>query len=177
MGAYFSEADKRVLCQAAVIAEDMTSDFYKLSHSRWLRSRYDILTREQLRAEEVSPYALAMVSRYDGRLPDRLLPSAAFDYYRICLQDPNILAALRRRPGLSPLALLCYVLTHELVHIVRFSRFEARFDAGEAERAAEERLVHRLTRQILAPLRCLDLAPVIDFYESQPSGGRMYAHL
>ncbi|MCL6622141.1 MAG: hypothetical protein K6T55_08580 [Syntrophobacterales bacterium] len=177
MAAYFSEADKRVLCQAAVIAEDMTSDYYKLSHSRWLKSRYDILTREHLRAEEVSPHALAMVSRYDGRPPDRWLPSAAFDYYRICLQDPNILAALRRRPALSPLALLCYVLTHELVHIVRFSRFEARFDAGVAERAAEERLVHRLTRQILAPVRCLDLTPVIDFYESQSSGGRMYAHL
>lgn len=177
MTAYFGAAEKRVLCQAAVIAEDMTSDYYKLSHSRWLKSRYDILTREQLRAEEISPHALAMVSRYHGRLADRWLPSAAFDYYRICLQDPNILAALRRRPELSPLALLCYVLTHELVHIVRFSRFEARFEASAAERAAEERLVHRLTREILAPLRCLDLEPVIEFYESSSSGGRTYAHL
>jgi len=178
MAAYFTEADKQVLCQAAVIAEDMTSDFYKLSHSRWLKARYDILTLEHLREEEISPHALALVSRYSGRPPDCWLPSAAFDFYRVCLQDHNILGALRRHPGLHPLALLCYVVTHELVHIVRFSRFEARFDAGPAEREAEEREVHRLTRAILAPLRFLELEPVLACYpDLVREGGRKHAHL
>ncbi len=177
MSAYFSDTEKRVLCQAAVIAEDMTSDFYKLSHSRWLRSRYDILTLRDLKAEEISPHALALVARYAGRPADCLLKSAAFDYYRVCLQDHNILEALRRGPGLAPLPLFCYVLTHELVHIVRFSLFEARFEASDRERAAEEREVHRLTQAILAPLRFLELKPVIAYYDIHDAGGRQYAHL
>ncbi len=177
MTAYFSAPEKQVLCQAAVIAEDMTSDFYKLSHSRWLRARYEILTLEHLKEEEISPHALALVARYDGRPPDRLLRSAAFDFYRVCLQDHNILEALRRDQGLTPLPLFCYVLTHELVHIVRFSLFQARFEADDRERAAEEREVHRLTQAILAPLSFLKLEPVIAYYDIHESGGPKYAHL
>jgi hypothetical protein len=177
MNNYFSEAEKRILCQAAAIAEDLTSDFYKLSHSRWLKARYDILTLQQLRAEEISPHALALVARYDGQPADCPLKSAAFDFYRVCLQDHNILATLQRTQGLTPLPLFCYVLTHELVHIVRFSRFEARFDATAGERAAEEREVHRLTRVILAPLSFLELEPVIEQYDIHDQGGRQYAYL
>lgn len=177
MNAYFNHTEKQVLCQAAVIAEGMTSDFYKLSHSRWLSARYDILTLESLKEEEISPHALALVARYDGRPSDCLLKSASFDFYRVCLQDHNILGALRRGQGLAPMPLFCYVLTHELVHIVRFSLFQARFEATDSERVAEEREVHRLTQAILAPLGFLNLQPVIAYYDTQDSGGRQYAHL
>lgn len=177
MLAYFSETEKRILCQAAVMAEELTSDFYKLSQSHWLRARYDILTLEYLREEEISSHALALVARYEGRHPGSVLRSAAFDFYQVCLQDHNILTVLRQHGDLSPLPLLCYVLTHELVHIVRFSLFEARFDASERERAAEEREVHRLTKAILAPLRFLELQPVMDYYDTHDRGGWQYAHL
>jgi hypothetical protein len=173
----FDDHHRQLLCEALSIAEGMTSDFFKLNHSHWQRSRYDILTLESLRREEVSPHALALVAKYQGLPSDRLLPSAAFDFYRICLQDHNILKALTSGRGLAPLPLFSYILTHELVHLVRFSRFQARFDATWPEKLAEEERVHRLTQQILAPLGFLELAPVVQYYEDCWQGGWRYAHL
>lgn len=177
MSAYFSELDQGQIGEALVIAEEMTSDFFKLTHGHWLKARYDILTLKQLTREEVSPHALALLAKYHGLPPDRSLKSAAFDYYRICLQDHNILKALNNGQGLEPLPLFCYILTHELVHVVRFSRFQARFEAPEEEKLAEERRVHCLTRQILAPLGFLNVTPLVRYYEHHWQGGLQYAHL
>lgn len=173
----FEDHHRDLLSEAQVIAEEMTSDFFKLNHSHWQRSRYDILTLEQLSGAEVSPHAQALLAKYQGLPSDRLLPSAAFDFYRICLQDHNILKALASGQGLTPLPLFSYILTHELVHIVRFSRFQARFEASWPERLAEEQHVHRLTRNILAPLSFLELAPVFACYEDTRQGGWHDAHL
>jgi len=174
---YFDAQHRELLCEAQVIAEEMTSDFFKLNHNHWRRSRYDILTLKALRAEEVSPHALALLARYRGLPPHSSLPSAAFDFYRICLQDHNILKALAIGRGLAPLPLFSYILTHELVHVVRFSLFQARFDAPWPERLAEEARVHRLTQTILAPLHFLELAPVFQYYEDSWQGGWRNAHL
>jgi len=173
----FDDHHRKILCEAQVIAEGMTSDFFKLNHSHWQRSRYDIFTLEDLLIDEVSPHALALVAKYQGVPSDSLLRSAAFDFYRICLQDHNILQALTSGKGLEPLPLFSYILTHELVHIVRFSRFQARFEATWPERLAEEARVHRLTQTILAPLNFLELAPVFHYYEDCWQGGWRYAHL
>lgn len=173
----FDNLHRELLCEAQVIAEEMTSDFFKLNHSQWRRSPYDILTLEDLRSEEVSPHALALLAKYQGLPADTLLKSAAFDFYRICLQDHNILKALTSGRDLTPLPLFSYILTHELVHVVRFSRFQARFEATWPERLAEEARVHLLTQEILAPLTFLELAPVLTYYDTSWQGGWRYAHL
>jgi len=173
----FQRHHKEFLREALVIAEEMTSDFFQLTGNQWMRARYDILTLESLQPEEISSHALALVAKYQGSPWGRVLKSCAFDFYRVCVQDHNILQALDAKAGLTLLPLLSYVLTHELVHLVRFSRFQARFEASEGERQQEERLVHRLTRQILAPLNFLDISPVIQYYEGYWQGGWQYAHL
>lgn len=160
---HFHSHHKKLLQEAVVIAEEMTSDFFKLSPSHWRRARYDIATLEALEQEEISPHALALVAKYDVRPQDRHLPSAFFDFYRICLQDHNILKALEAWPGITLFPLLVYILTHELVHIVRFSQFLARFEASEGEKLQEERRVHLLTQKILAPLNFVDLPPVMGY--------------
>jgi len=174
---YFHQQHKELLHEAAGIAEEVTSDFFKLSPSHWRRARYDILTLEALRAEEISPHALALVAKYNGRPPDRLLSSAAFDFYRVCLQDHNILETLEHRADLSLFPLLLYIVTHELVHIVRFSQFLALFETPEEQKQEEERRVHGLTQKILAPLKVRDLPPVTRYYDDNRQGGRQYAHL
>ncbi len=175
---YFQEQHREPLREALVVAEEMTSDFFKLSNRHWLSAgRYDISTLAHLREEEISPHALALVAKYDGCPPGRVLKSSAFDFYRVCLQDHNILKALASRENLRLFPLLCYILTHELVHIVRFSRFEALFETSPEEKDEEEARVHRLTWKILAPLNSLDLGPVIHYYEHQWQGGCKYAHL
>jgi hypothetical protein len=174
---YFHQCHKELLQEAAVIAEEATSDFFKLSSSHWRRAPYDILTLEALRAEEISPHALALVAKYHGAPQDRLLRSAAFDFYRVCLQDHNILKTLKHSDGLSLFPLLLYIVTHELVHIVRFSQFLALFETPEERKQEEERLVHRLTQKILASLKVRDLPPVIRYYDDKFQGGWQYANL
>ena len=168
---YFLTQHREPLREALVVAEEMTSDYFKLTNRHWLTARYDISTLADLRAEEISPHALAMVAKYDGCLPGRELKSSAFDFYRVCLQDHNILKTLACRDDLKLFPFLCYILTHELVHIVRFSRFEARFETSAEEKRQEENRVHRLTWKILAPLNSLDLGPVIQYHREHWQGG------
>jgi hypothetical protein len=174
---YFHQDHKELLQSAAGIAEEVTSDFFKLDSSHWRRARYDILTLEGLSREEISHHAHALVAKYQGKPRDRALPSASFDFYRVCLQDHNILKAHLARRDLALLPLLLYIVTHELVHIVRFSQFLALFEASESQKLAEERRVHGLTQQILQPFNYMDMAPVIRYYEDHWQGGWHYAHL
>lgn len=172
----FREEHQEQLNTALVIAEEMTFDFFKLSPGQWRLARYDILTLKDLRQEEISPHALALLAKYRGCPQDRLLSSAAFDFYRVCLQDHNILRALDTCGDLSLLPLLIYILTHELVHVVRFSQFLALFEAPEKQKHQEEQRVHQLAQRILAPLKYLDLPPVMRYYQTW-HGGWQNAHL
>ncbi len=173
----FHQDHKELLNRAAVIAEEVTSDFFKLSLSHWRRARYDILTLDGLWAEEISSHALALVAKYNGRPQDRLLGSAVFDFYRVCLQDHNILKTLEHCADLSLFPLLLYIVTHELVHVVRFSQFLALFEAPEEVKQEEEQRVHRLTQKILAPLKVREMSPVMRYYDDQLQGGWQYADL
>ncbi|MFZ5451299.1 MAG: hypothetical protein ACOZF2_05435 [Thermodesulfobacteriota bacterium] len=173
----FHRHHKEVLQEAARIAEEMTSDFFKLTPNCWRRARYDILTLEDLEQAEISPHALALVAKYHGCPRDRVLKSAVFDFYRICLQDHNILKALDTCPDLSLLPLFLYILTHELVHVVRFSQFQALFEAPAGQRREEEKQVHLLAQKILKPLNSRELPRVIRYYEDNWQGGWQYAHL
>ncbi len=175
---YFCTQHREPLAEALVVAEEMTSDYFKLTSRHWLAARYDISTLAHLREEEISPHALALVAKYDGCPPGRVLRSSSFDFYRVCLQDHNILKTLAAREDLNLFPFLCYILTHELVHIVRFSQFEARFDTTDEEKHQEETRVHRLTWKILAPLNSLDLGPVIRYHQQHwQEGGCENAHL
>jgi hypothetical protein len=63
-------------------------------------------------------------------------------------------------------AFLLYILTHELVHVVRFSKHEQRYEnKNEADMTLdEERKVHRLTHTILKPVSVPGLSKVFEFY-------------
>ena len=75
--------------------------------------------------------------------------SATYDLYKICLQDDAILVALDQHPELAMLPFALYIITHELIHIVRFSKFLQGFDASAEERLSEEKRVHERTHEIL----------------------------
>ena len=160
----FRAPHKELLKEAAVIAEEITFDFFKLSPAHWRQTRYDILTLEGLTQEEISPHAHALVAKYKGCPANSSLQSAWFDFYRVCLQDHNILSTLEASPELSMFPLLLYIVTHELVHVIRFSQFLALFEAAEAEKAREELRVHRLTQEILRPMNFVGLPAIIRYY-------------
>lgn len=127
-------------------AEDRTARFYCIPEREWPRFPYEVRTRAFDPGPPPGAFADLVRVRVEGAsdFPER---------FRIRLDDDRILAAVRERrevPGLYPL--LLYLLTHELVHVIRFGEGRARWDATDDERRAEERRVHGITRRILEPL-------------------------
>ncbi len=114
----FNSSQLSCVDQAASISEDVISDHYHLTVHNWKKYPYDLRTRRELAENEVAPEAFAQIIRY-GRPgpPDGLRQG---DFYRICIQDQNILAALRREPERKILPLLIYCITHELINIIPF---------------------------------------------------------
>jgi len=160
----FKDEELTIVNNAVAMAEELVSNHYKMSASQWLRPKYDVKTLADLAEDEIVSGPFAQIIRYEGKLKDGVLGSSAYDFYKICIQDHAILEILKERPeiGLSPFAL--YVVTHELVHIVRFSRFLQNFNASEIEKLIEERRVHGITHDILDPLKTSGLVAVLDFY-------------
>ncbi|MCI0336276.1 MAG: hypothetical protein L0226_01750 [Acidobacteria bacterium] len=149
----FGKAELKSVDRAREAAEEMISSFYVLAPREWERVNYEVRTLEELSPEEICDRALAQVLCYDCVKRIGASTVERHDLYRICLQDDRILRASDRidsgRLALEPL--LLYVLTHELVHIVRFSQHLQRLDLAPEFRSQEELSVEQTTRQILAP--------------------------
>ena len=154
-----------IVNNTVALAEELVSNFYKMSASQWLRRRYDIKTLADLSADEIVQGPFAQVIRYEGQRKESSLGSSAYDFYKICLQDHSILSAMKQATylNLSPFSL--YIVVHELIHIVRFSKFVQSFDASPQEMIAEEKRVHKITREILSTVQLSGLPEVLDFYE------------
>lgn len=150
---------------AIEMAEDLVSNYYKMSANQWLRPTYDIKTRVDLSPDEIVSGPFAQIIRYKGRRDDTSLGSSTYDFYKICLQDPSVLSVLEQSQGIKLFPFSLYIVTHELIHIVRFSKFLQQFDASKAEKITEESRVHRLTHRILNTVRIPDLAAVMTFYD------------
>jgi hypothetical protein len=163
---HFEESELRVVNEAVAIAEEITSNAYKISPAEWGRRRYDIKTLTDLTPDEVIDGPFAQIIRYVGRKPETSLSSSEYDFYKICLQDHTILAALRKTPGLRLYAFALYIVTHELIHVIRFTKFLQAFDASATEKIIEEARVHEKTQAILRPAQISGMDAVFKFYEA-----------
>ena len=161
----FSREQIQVVNQAVTMAEELVSNFFKMSHREWLKPKYDIKTLEELTSDEIVQGPYAQIIRYQGQRQGSSLGSESYDFYKICIQDHTILGTLEKRPELSLMAFCLYIVTHELIHIVRFSRFLQNFEASADEKLTEERRVHTITHQILSQIRLPALDHVLNYYE------------
>ncbi len=148
------------------IAEDVTANYFKISTAQWKHVRYDIRTLAELRAEEITESAFAQITRYGGKRDHTPGGERYYDYFKICLQDHNIMAAVERDGPLELFPLTVYVVTHELVHVVRFCTFLQRFDAEPVKRQQEEVRVHEITQKALGTLGLSHLDYVLRVYQN-----------
>lgn len=153
-----------VVNNSVTMAEELVSNHYKMSASQWLRPKYDVKTLVDLKPEEIVYGPFAQIIRYEGQRKDKLLGSSTYDFYKICLQDHNILSAMKSSSRIQLLPFSLYIITHELIHIVRFSKFLQRFDASSEEKMAEEARVHEKTHEILGATRIAGLGTVFNYY-------------
>lgn len=161
----FTPDEILTLNRSIEIAEELVSDHFKISTSDWRRYRYDIRTLAQLTDAEITDTAFAQIRRY-LRCPDqRLRGSSPGDYFKICLQDHVIRRALARDSRIDLLPLGLYIMTHELIHVIRFTRFLQSFDTSESEREAEERRVHVQTFNLLHPCKVPGIEQVLEAFK------------
>ncbi len=161
--AIFAARDLSRLRRAMKRAEDLTGRFYCITGREWSRYPYEMKT---LAEEEGPPSpAFADVVRVVG---GRRRAAGDVDVYRIRLRDDAILSAVEgRSDGIRLYPLLLYVLTHELVHVVRFGSGFARFESDPLERRSEEGKVHGITRGILRPAATPGLKRVFEAYREE----------
>ncbi|HVG18698.1 MAG TPA: hypothetical protein VNI02_06565 [Blastocatellia bacterium] len=145
----FNSVQLKIVRKARERAANYVSDYYRVAPREWRRMPYEVKTLRALDSSEVTDAALAQTVCYGFRREAGPLVLEEGDLYRICLQDHRILDAARKtemRLG----SLLTYVLTHELVHVVRFGQQLQRVDLPYELRPHEEQKVEKTTRAILA---------------------------
>jgi hypothetical protein len=162
----FHPEELKVVNEAVAVAEELTSNAYKMSFAEWRHRRYDIKTLADLSPEEVVEGPFAQIVRYVGCKARTSLGSSRYDLYKICLQDHSILGTLREFASLSLFPFALYIVTHELIHVIRFTKFLQAFDAPLEEKMREETRVHERTWEILKPASIPGMAAVFEFYKA-----------
>ena len=160
----FNPDQLKVVNNSAAMAEELVSNSYKMSEAQWLHRRYDVKTLVNLCPDEITDGPFAQIIRYKGQLKDTSLSSSTYDFYKICLQDHFILITLKQSPCIELFPFILYIVVHELIHIVRFSKFIQNFDASCEEKTVEEKRVHEKTHEILISVKVTGLADVLKFY-------------
>jgi hypothetical protein len=142
----FSALQRNMVFQAMDEAEDRTSGYYCIPPFRWEQMHYDLLTQMDHGWEPLPAPTFARV-----RCLQRIHTRQPFDFYRIELNDRSILAAARREDLLRDLyPFLVYILTHEMVHMVRLSSIldNREKTLPHSDESEEERVQH-ISRRIL----------------------------
>ncbi len=171
---YFNREELLKVDEAVKISEELANNFFKMSSGQWLRNRYDIKTAKDLDEHEHVYGPFAQVIKYEARKKEVPLGSSSYTLYKVCLQDDAILSSIQKEKlFLEPF--LLYILTHELVHIIRFSKYKQRYEnKNEADvTLEEERQVHLLTHEILKFLSIPGLMKVFEFYKNWRIGNTL----
>jgi hypothetical protein len=153
----FSTPQRNLVLQALDEAEGRTAGYYCIPPFRWEQLRYDLLTQADHGWEPMPDPALARVRRLR-----RVNARSPFDFYRIELSDRSILEAAKRENLIQDIyPFLLYILTHEMIHMVRLSSI---LDDGSEtlppNEESEEQRVQSISRRILTGSS--DIKPILD---------------
>lgn len=161
---YFTGSDRITISKAALLAERLTQQHFDMGENEWKHHPYGMYTRREVDHSLHEAEAFAHVVMFKSSTDARQKGNQA-EKYGIVLQDPNILLALLRSSLHDLWTLGLFVLTHELVHIVRFRKFGVDFFAGVHDRDREEEHVQAITRDILSGVTNTDY--LLDLYNKQ----------
>jgi hypothetical protein len=144
---HFSNPQRNLIFQALREVEDRIAGYYCIPPFRWEQLRYDLLTQADRGWE---PFPESMLARV--RCFQRMHARKPFDFYRIELHDRGILAAAERERWIhNPYPFFVYILTHEMVHMVRLSSILDNLSGPEIPfEESEESRVQEISRKILA---------------------------
>jgi hypothetical protein len=153
----FSAPQRSLIFRALDEAEERTAGYYCIPPFRWEQLRYDLLTQVDHGWEPLPDPTLARV-----RCLQRVKANQPFDFYRIELNDRSILAVAERENLTRDLyPFFVYILTHEMVHMVRLSSILDNCPAFLTSfEESEELRVQGISRRILTG--CSSFQPVLE---------------
>ena len=159
----FSKGQRELAIQAMDEAGERTARYYCIPPFRWQELRYDLLTRQDREWQPLPDIVFAQV-QFLQRVNRR--QSDLRDFYRIQLNDPTILTAAERENLASNLyPFLVYILTHEMVHLVRLTTILEDPAVVPPFDESEEQRVQCISHQILTGTS--EFRPVLDRFCSQ----------
>ncbi|HUU50328.1 MAG TPA: hypothetical protein VMW81_05175 [Nitrospinota bacterium] len=145
-------------------AAALTRNYYDINTKDWKGIKYDLKTLEDLKKDEITDNAFAQLSKYRG-VSGKASQGFRFNFFRICIQDHKIMEAVKKRGDRTCLKpLLLYVMTHELIHIVRFNRLIKKFEGSSKEKEIEEKNVHFDTYNILRNTEIHGMNDILNHY-------------
>lgn len=134
--AYFLPNHRNLLMKSSVIAEHIIS-----KETQWcVRDLYDVKTHVEMDEPEKVDGVFAHLLMLESE------DSRTRTHYRVCLQDNEIFDFLGRNREIDVLSFITFIMTHELLHIHRFSTGKADFYSFQED---EEVYVDSLTRLFL----------------------------
>ncbi len=152
--------EPEMLADTAALAEELVGEAFSLTSRDFRSLQYEVFTERDLLFFPLPDSALAGLVRAETRA---LLPRQRREFYWLLLSEQKIISLAEGRDFLR--ALLLYIFTHELVHMVRFLRFAAGFWMSAEDRFEEERRVHALAREILTRLRLKEMLTVLNRFD------------
>ena len=161
---YFLPAHIRLLERAVNVSEDIISDYFCLTTDYWLKNPYEVKTLKEAGSIDIPERAYAHVLKYGKLFSEKDSGTDNRHLYRILIYDNRILEVTEgRKTVLWPF--LVYIMTHELTHIARFTKFKCAVELKD--KLTEEKTVHGLTNEILDRAPVSGIEHVIDFFEGK----------
>lgn len=163
---FFNEKELLLLGEIISQSEEMVADFYKMSDSDWKKFRYEFLTLKDLKEDEIVKGPFAQIVKYNAKPWGSDLASSFYTIYRICILDKEIKERVKNFK--LPLeSFFYYIIVHELIHVVRFSKYIQKFEAKGDEIMVEEKKVHDLTKKIVERSKIGDKEKVFEFFKNR----------
>lgn len=165
MVSYFGKEHLAVIDEALRIAEDLASDFFSVTRKQWLSNQYEVCTLVEIKNDIFIEHVefFAHLFCYGKPFQEKNSGVDNLNFYKIFLNDKRILAHTDRGCYGKLFPFLVYILTHELIHILRFSRYDCCRDVYD--RSFEEAMVHDLTDKVLANVKIEGIKQVLNFFK------------
>lgn len=137
-----------------LISELIVADKFKLTSKELQKMHYEVYFLKDTFFLKDKFASLLKLEKFSW------LPSKRKDFYLLCLNHTKIFKW--EKPFLNEL--LLYILSHELIHLVRFIRYQSNFYTKE--KWEEEKKVHCLTKELLKDIKFLPhIKLVLDYFD------------
>jgi len=164
MGPFFQPVHLEMLGNAVALSEEIISDSFGLTTDYWLKNPFEVKTLRDEAHEEVPKGVYAHLKKYGNNWWEKFCGRDTRCLYKIIVLDPRVLETTGGEPPVM-MPFFLYIMTHELIHMVRFARFECA--ATIKDKTEEEKRVHLLTEKVLEKVKIPNLDLVIDFFNGK----------